>query len=83
MLMLFPPCVLIVGGMMNVIDLEKPSLEELTHYGVKGMRWGHHKRPDTVEITNARLAEAKEKENFKKAKKLYKKTNGLWFVGCN
>lgn len=25
---------------MNVVGVEKPDLEELAHYGVKGMKWG-------------------------------------------
>lgn len=30
---------MIVGG-------EKPPLNELSHFGVKGMKWGHHKMSD-------------------------------------
>lgn len=26
---------------------DKPSLDELAHFGVKGMRWGHHKAQPT------------------------------------
>ena len=74
-------CVLIVGGMI-VINMEKPSLEDLTHYGVKGMRWGHHKRPDTVEIVDARAAMEKEKASFKKAQKLYNKQTAYGLLGA-
>jgi hypothetical protein len=30
-----------------VIVPEKPGLDELTHHGIKGMKWGVHKREDT------------------------------------
>lgn len=30
----------------RIIDNEKPSLEELAHFGVKGMHWGIHKKED-------------------------------------
>lgn len=30
--------------MTKVLGGEKPSLEDLTHYGVKGMRWGERRR---------------------------------------
>lgn len=32
----------------------KPSLEELAHYGKKGMKWGHRKKYTTSEIKDAR-----------------------------
>lgn len=35
------------------ISLEKPSLNELAHFGVKGMKWGHH-NPKADEITSKR-----------------------------
>lgn len=33
---------------------EKPSLEELAHYGVKGMKWGQRKKYSTDQIKDAR-----------------------------
>lgn len=82
MRMPFLQCVVIVGGMKNMIDLEKPSLEELAHYGVKGMHWGHHKRPETVEIADARAAEQKEKVKFNQAKKVYKRQTTYGLLGA-
>jgi hypothetical protein len=37
-------------------DADKPSLEELMHHGVKGMKWGHRKnKPTTSDIKDARI----------------------------
>ena len=33
---------------------EKPPLEELAHYGTKGMKWGHRKKYSAQEIHDAR-----------------------------
>ena len=35
-------------------DADKPSPEELVHYGVKGMKWGHRKRVTSADIRAAR-----------------------------
>lgn len=35
-------------------DEGKPSLESLAHHGVKGMKWGTHKKYSTAEIHDAR-----------------------------
>lgn len=36
-------------------EKDKPSLEELMHHGVKGMKWGHRKaRPSNDDIRGAR-----------------------------
>lgn len=35
-------------------DTQKPSLDELQHYGKKGMKWGVTNRPSTVQIKSAR-----------------------------
>lgn len=40
--------------MTDFVGAEKPSLDELSHYGVKGMKWGQHKKYSTEEIHNAR-----------------------------
>jgi hypothetical protein len=38
---------------------EKPSLEDLAHHGVKGMKWGQRKaRPSTSDIHDARARQA-------------------------
>ena len=51
-----------------MIDLEKPSLEELTHYGVKGMHWGHHKPSESIDVSNARQAYNERERDLQKAK---------------
>jgi hypothetical protein len=37
-----------------IINLEKPPLDELVHFGVLGMKWGKRKRQDSVQILKAR-----------------------------
>jgi len=41
---------------MRIVRDDKPSLEELMHFGVKGMRWGERKapKPTTADIHAAR-----------------------------
>lgn len=65
-----------------MFDTEKPSLEELQHFGVKGMKWGVHKTHGThefhrkfntpekraTEIKRARRSVAKSKAKAEKAK---------------
>ncbi len=34
--------------MTEFVGAEKPSLEELVHFGVKGMKWGQRKGPTTL-----------------------------------
>lgn len=41
--------------MTEFVGAEKPSLEELAHYGVKGMKWGQRKKYSTEEIHTARI----------------------------
>lgn len=45
--------------MTEFVGAEKPSLEELAHHGVKGMKWGQHKapgsKPSTEQIKDARV----------------------------
>lgn len=42
--------------MTEFVGAEKPSLEELAHHGVKGMKWGQHKKKYTTsEIATARI----------------------------
>ena len=52
----------------NLGDWEKPPLEELMHYGVKGMKWGHHKRQAPTEIVQARKNVKERKSDLKKAR---------------
>lgn len=45
--------------MTEFVGAEKPSLEELAHHGVKGMKWGEHKKKfSTEEIKDARARQA-------------------------
>ena len=40
--------------MSRIVGQDKPSLEDLTHYGVAGMKWGVRKGPSRAEIKTAR-----------------------------
>lgn len=40
--------------MTMTFDEGKPSLEELKHFGKKGMKWGHRKKYSTSQIQDAR-----------------------------
>lgn len=40
--------------MTEFVGAEKPSLEELVHSGVKGMKWGQRKKYSTADIKDAR-----------------------------
>ena len=54
----------------NLGDWEKPPLEELMHYGVKGMKWGHHKyTAPSEEVVKARKNVKQRKDDLKKARK--------------
>lgn len=47
----------------------KPSLEELAHHGVKGMRWGVRKdHPTSADIHGARARQAAREKTFQTAK---------------
>jgi hypothetical protein len=41
--------------MTVIYDEDKPSLDELAHHGVKGMKWGQHKKYSKTEIHDARI----------------------------
>jgi len=59
-----------------LIALEKPSLEELSHYGVLGMHWGKRKA-ESASIAKARAVVAKEKSQYKKALKDQRNTSAF------
>ena len=40
---------------LNTNPFDKPDLNELAHYGVKGMKWGHRKRYTSQDIRDARI----------------------------
>ena len=45
---------------MEIVGSEKPSLEDLVHFGVKGMKWGVRKQnPGLVGRTARRIATSK------------------------
>lgn len=49
-------------------DKDKPSLEELMHHGVKGMKWGQHKaKPTNSDIKNARINTASRQRELGRA----------------
>lgn len=45
---------------------DKPSLEELFHFGVKGMRWGVRKKVTTSDIKSARARQRGRSESARK-----------------
>lgn len=54
-----------------MIDQSKPPLDELAHFGVKGMKWGQRKsRPDGISAKTNRTAQ-KDATEFTKAKLFY------------
>jgi hypothetical protein len=46
---------------------------ELYHYGVKGMKWGHHKARDDEAVARSRQGYKDAKKEFKSAAKEYRK----------
>ena len=50
---------------MLMLSLEKPSLVELSQFGILGMHWGKHKA-EAASITKARKAVADQQVNVKK-----------------
>lgn len=61
---------------MTVIDLEKPKLNELTHYGVLGMKWGKRRRrqeEDTPRISKAKINLSKKEKELEKTQEKFNK----------
>lgn len=53
---------------MTFVGGEKPSLDDLVHYGTKGMKWGVRKaNPTTTEIRDARLRQRGRESRFDNA----------------
>ena len=48
-----------------ICNIQKPPLNELTHFGVLGMKWGKRKKQESASVTKARALVAKEKLNYK------------------
>lgn len=60
--------------MSSYIGTEKPSLEELSHYGVKGMRWGVRKKYSAADIRAARSRQKGRLDEFTTARKAHAKS---------
>lgn len=57
-------------GRKTVSDIYISSVEELTHWGVKGMRWGVRTSPDGVKSGKPKAKAPKESGDYKRASKL-------------
>lgn len=53
---------------MLLNDLDKPSLDELAHFGVKGMHWGHRKGSPGGALATVKARDAQIKSDRKEAK---------------
>lgn len=60
---------------MRVTFDEEPTPEDLEHYGVLGMKWGHHR----VQVAQAKAAKAKSKlSNTERGTKAYSKADAKY-----
>lgn len=59
---------------MIIVGQEKPSLEELSHFGVKGMKWGVRKAVTGGEIREARKRLAKQSKKYRQERRKVDKT---------
>lgn len=59
---------------MIIVGQEKPSLEDLSHFGVKGMQWGVRKKVTGAEIKGARRRLAKQSKAYRKERRMVDKT---------
>lgn len=50
------------------------SSDELMHYGIPGMKWGHRKNP---QVASARTAYKSAKKDFRRSAKNYRRSAGL------
>lgn len=55
-------------------DEDKPSPEDILHFGVKGMKWGQRKKVSNREIMDARMSIHGKRREIKAQKKVVKKT---------
>lgn len=66
-----------------MMDTKKNMMtNELSHYGVKGMRWGHHKRQESENVQNARRRKVEEHNKYVQEKKKYNKATAYGIIGA-
>ena len=63
-----------------MIVSKKPPLGELAHYGVLGMKWGHHKRVESVNMQNARKKVKDTKQQLKKEQTRMNRETGYGMI---